>query len=234
MNFARAIRNSALPLAAALALAGAAAVAAKAPALKPFTAVYEVSYMGLGATGTMTLEPAGGDRWSYRLDIDSAVANLSQNTTFEANGGTWRPLSNSDSASLLVKKNTRHASYDWDKREARWSGDVKPDRAGPVKLREGDLDAMLINLAIPRDIAAGDALDYRMVDDGRARQMHYQVAGKETVQVGGKPQSATKVARSDGNKQQVLWVVEGLPVPARILQRRNGKDEMDLKLKSIR
>lgn len=242
MNSAHSIRKPTLPLAAALVLAaaGLAAVgmgtasAAKAPALKAFTAVYEVSYMGLGGTGTMTLAPAGGDRWRYSLDIDSAIADLSQHTTFEANGGTWRPLSNSDSANLLIKKNSKQASYDWSKHEARWSGDVKPDRAGPVALRDGDIDAMLLNLAIPRDVAAGNALDYRMVDNGRVRQMRYQVAGQETVQVGGKPQSATKVSRSDGNKQQVIWVVEGLPVPARILQRKDGKDEMDLKLKSIR
>jgi hypothetical protein len=237
MNLMHSLRMSVLPLSALLivaAIGAGDAVAAKAPALKPFTAVYDVNYMGLGGTGTMTLASAGGGRWRYSLDIDSAIASLSQNTTFEANGGSWRPLSNSDSANMLIKRNTKQASYDWDKREARWSGDVKPDRVGPVALRDGDLDAMLLNLAIPRDVAAGNALDYRMVDNGRAHQMHYQVAGTETVQVGGKPQTATKVSRSDGDKQQLVWVVEGLPVPARILQRRGGKDEMDLKLKSIR
>lgn len=223
-----------LPLAAGLVLAVSAAQAA-APQLKPFTATYEVSYMGMGGTATMTLAPAGGDRWNYGLEIDSAVATLSQRTQFSANGGAWRPLSNNDTSSLLIKKNSKQATYDWSSRQARWSGDVKPDRAGPVALRDGDLDAMLVNLAIPRDVAAGKALDYRMVDDGRARDMRYQVVGKETVQVGGKAQSATKVARaSDGGKEQIVWVVDGLPVPARILQRRDGKDEMDLKLKSIR
>ena len=124
-----------------------------APAqLKPFTATYEVSYMGIGGTGTMTLAPAGGDRWNYRLEIESAVATLSQRTTFAANGGAWRPLSNDDSSSLLIRKNSRQATYDWTSREARWSGDVKPDRSGPVALRDGDLDAMLVNLAIPRDL----------------------------------------------------------------------------------
>lgn len=234
MTFAHSIRNSVLPLAAALALATGVAGAAKAPALKAFTATYEVDYMGLGGTGTMTLAAAGGDRWRYSLQIDSAIASLNQTTTFDANGGSWRPLSNSDTVNLLIKKNSKQASYDWGKREARWSGDVKSDRAGPVALREGDLDAMLLNLAIPRDVAAGNKLDYRMVDNGRARQLHYQVAGRETVQIGGKPQSATKVSRSDGDKQQLIWIVEGLPVPARILQRKDGKDEMDLKLKSIR
>src|SRR4051812_12910783 len=66
-----------LPLAAGVALAAASVQAAPAQ-LKPFTATYEVSYMGIGGTGTMTLAPAGGDRWNYSLEIDSAVASVSQ------------------------------------------------------------------------------------------------------------------------------------------------------------
>ena len=233
---AASIRKSAL-LAATLALAvvgAGAASAAKAPGLKPFNATYDVSYMGLGGTATMSLAPIGGDRWRYSLEIGSAVATLSQDTTFEANGGQWRPLSNNDSSSLLIKKNKRTARYDWDKREASWSGDVKPERAGPVALKDGDLDAMLLNLAIPRDLAAGKPLHYRMVDNGRARDLEYTVAGADTVEVGGATRKATKVSRRTGDKEQIVWVVEGLPVPARILQREDGEDEMDLKLKSIR
>lgn len=210
------------------------AVAAQPAALKPFTATYQANYMGLHGTGTMVLAPAGGDRWKYSLDIDSAIAQLSQNTLFQADGGTWKPLSNSDSSMLLIKKSSKKATYDWNRKEARWSGDVKADRAGPVALRGGDLDAMLVNLAIPRDVAAGRPLDYHMVDDGRAKQLNYEIAGQDTIQVGGKPRPATKVSRTDGNKQTVIWVVEGLPVPARILQRKDGKDEMDLQLKSVR
>ena len=216
-----------------LALCAVAVPAWAAQALKPFTATYEVNYMGLNGTATMALASAGSDRWKYSLDIESAIASLSQNTVFEANGGQWRPLSNSDSAVLLIKRNKKSASYDWGKREARWSGDVKADRSGPVALRDGDIDAMLLNLAIPRDVAAGVPLDYRMVDDGRAKQMRYKVVGKETVEVGGEQRPATKVARVDDDKQQILWIVPGLPVPARILQRKGGKDEMDLVLTSI-
>lgn len=229
----RRVRALVTPLALLLALGAAALPAWAAQALKPFTATYDVKYMGLNGKATMVLAPAGDHAWKYSLDIDSAIANLSQNTVFEAEGGRWRPLSNSDSTMLLIKKNAKHARYDWNKREARWTGDVKRDRAGPVALREGDLDAMLLNLAIPRDVAAGQALDYRMVDDGRAKQMRYQVVGKETVKVGGQSRAATKVSRVDDDKQQLLWIVPGLPVPARILQRKDGKDEMDLVLTSI-
>ena len=111
---------------------------------------------------------------------------------------------------------------------------MKPDRVGPVKLQSGDLDAMLLNLAIVRDVAAGKPLNYRLVDNGVVRAQAYQNLGKDTVSVGGQPRSATKVSRSTDNKQVIVWVVDGLPVPARILQRKDGKDELDLVLKSVR
>jgi len=207
---------------------------APAFAVKPFTADYNANYMGLQGSGTMTLAASGGDRWTYTLSIRSSLAQATQSTVFEDHGGQWRPLSGNDSTVLLIKKKNKNASYDWGRGEARWSGDVKPDRSGPVRLQAGDLDAMLVNLAIPRDVAAGKPLSYRMVDDGRAKALSYQVAGTEAVNVGGKSRQATKVSRTDGNKQTILWVIDGLPVPARILQRKDGKDEIDLRLNSVR
>ena len=73
-----------------------------------------------------------------------------------------------------------------------------------------------------------------MVDEGRAKDMTYTVAGNEQITVAGKSQPATKVSRTDGNKQTILWVVDGLPAPARILQRKDGRDEIDLRLKAVR
>ena len=215
--------------------------AAPAFAVEPFTADYQANYMGMQATGKMTLAPAGENRWKYSLDVTGMGAQLRQSTVFEARDGHWRPLSSNDSqqgtsglAAMLVKKKSVDAEYDWGKGEARWSGDVKPERAGPVKLQPGDLDGMLMNLALVRDVAAGKPLSYRLVEDGKVKQQSFKVTGKETVQVGGKSQQATKVVREDGDKQIIAWVVEGLPVPARILQRRDGQDHIDLKLQSVR
>lgn len=220
-------------------LAGAALMLASAGAfaggvMKPFTAEYQASYLGIAGNGRMVLASTGGNRWRYSLDIGGSMANLNQTTVFENSNGQWRPLSNSDSSAVLIKHKKTDAVYDWAKGEARWSGDVKADRAGPVKLQSGDLDAMLVNLAIARDAAAGKPMQYRMVDDGRAKQLNYQVTGKETITIAGKSRQATKVTRVDGDKQEVLWVVDDLPVPARILRRKGGEDEMDLRLLSVR
>ncbi len=229
------VRKSALRAAGCLAMAIAMPAFAAQPAtLKPFTATYQANYMGLHGTGTMTLAPSGGDRWKYSLEIDSAIAQLSQNTVFEAEGGKWKPLSNSDSSMLLIKKSSKQATYDWNRKEARWSGDVKADHGRVNPNQDGDLDAMMLNLAIVRDMGAGKPLEYRVVDNGVVRQQTYQNLGKDTITVAGKPRSATKVSRTSEDKQVIVWVVEGLPVPARILQKKDGKDDLDLVLKSVR
>lgn len=228
-SLSRALFAPAAVVAAALAVAS-----FPAAAIEAFSADYQANYMGMVGDGKMTLASEGNNRWKYTLAIRSNVANLTQTTVFEDRNGQWRPLSSNDSSLVLIKKVNKLATYDWSKGEARWSGDVKADRAGPVKLQAGDLDGMLINLAIARDVAAGKPLNYRMVEDGRAKPLSYQVAGKESITVQGKSRQATKVVRNDGDKQTIAWVVDGLPVPARILQRKNGQDEMDLTLQSLK
>lgn len=217
-----------------LVLAVLAIAASPAVAVKPFSADYRASYMGMQGDARMTLVAQGAQRWKYTLSINSNIAQLTQSTVFEERGGQWRPLSSTDASMLLIKKSTKDATYDWGKREATWSGDVKRERAGPVKLRDGDMDAMLINLALVRDVAAGKPLQYRMVDEGRAKDLTYTVAGKESISVAGKQQEATRVVRTDGDRQTIAWVVDGLPVPARILQKKDGKDDIDLTLQSFK
>ena len=215
-------------------LLAAAGTSAHAASLEPFTADYQARYLGMQATGSMTLAAQGGNRWKYSLDISNQLGSLSQSTVFEEHQGRLRPLSSSDRAAALMKKKNVDATYDWETGQATWSGDVKPERRGPVALQNGDMDGLLINLAIARDVAAGKPLNYRMVDDGRVKTLSYRVVGKENMTVDGKTVEATKVSRVDGNKEQIAWVAPGMPVPVRLLQREGGRDALDLTIKSLR
>lgn len=212
-------------------LLAAALVLASGPALavRPFSANYEANYMGMAANGRMSLEAAGPGRWKYTLQVANKMGNLVQSTVFEEVDGQLRPLSGNDVTSVLIKRKKKQATYDWDKGVATWSGDVKADRAGPVKLQAGDLDALLVNLAIARDAASGKPLRYRMVDDGRVRQLTYTAAGKEALTINGKSQSASKFVNASGDKQTTIWVVPGMPVPARIVQ-KDGNDVIELRI----
>jgi len=217
-------------------IAAAALTVASAPAMavQPFQAEYLASYMGMQANGTMTLAREGANTWRYSLKVKNQLADLSQSTVFEEAGGRLRPLSSQDSSVLLVKKKNVQATYNWTTNQATWTGDVKPERRGPVALRAGDMDALLINLAIARDLAAGKPLTYRMVDEGRIKPMTYRVVGKEQITVNGKSHEATKVSRVDGDKELIAWVVPEYPVPARLLQREGGRDALDLTIKTLK
>ena len=59
-------------------------------------------------------------------------------------------------------------------------------------------------------------------------------AGTEQVSVGGRNLKATKVSWNDGDRSITAWIAEDLPVPARILQQRDGRDHIDLRLNSVR
>ncbi len=217
-----------LALAAVLAL-----VVLPARAIEPFTADYKASYMGMEANGQMTLARDGADRWRYSLNVRNALADLSQVTVFEVKGDQWRPLSSDDSNKVLVKRSKKTATYDWESGEARWSGDVKADRAGPIALKPGDLDALLINLALVRDVAAGKPLKYRMVDDGRVKQLDYRNAGTDTITVDGQSHRATKVVGNDGRRETTAWIVDGMQVPARIVQKDKDGDALELTMQAI-
>lgn len=202
-------------------------------AVEGFTANYQASALGMQGAGRMTLVQQPGNRWQYSLNVSNQLVDLSQSTVFDVQNGWLRPLSSSDVSRLLVRKKSVDTNYDWSAKQATWSGDVKPDRAGPVPLQSGDMDALLINLAIVGDVAAGKPLKYRLVENGSAKPLAYAVAGKEPLTVAGKTYTATKLVQQDsGKRQMIVWIVPDMPVPARILQRENGDDSIDLTIQS--
>lgn len=201
---------------------------APAWALEGFTANYQASALGMSGSGQMTLVPQAGNRWQYSLHVSNQLVDLSQITVFDVQSGWLRPLASNDVSRLLVKKKAVATRFDWNTKQATWSGDVKPNRAGPVALQAGDMDALLINLAIVGDVVAGKPLQYHLVENGSAKSLAYAVAGKEPVTIAGKTYTATKVVQDSGNKQTIAWIVPDMPVPVRILERENGSDSIDL------
>ena len=222
-------RMLALSLAAALAMAE-----SPAHALKPFTAQSEASFKGISAGGAMTLSRQG-QRWTYAMGLRNAMANLSQATVFEEAAGRYRPLGGSDRSTYLMKTRAVVTLYNWKGMQARWTGDVKPQRAGPVAMQPGDMDALLVNLALVRDIGFGrTSMSYRLLENGKAKSMTYRVAGREKITVGGRALDTTRVVQSAGSKQTAVWIAPGVPTPVRIVQREDGSEVFRLQLTSWR
>jgi hypothetical protein len=212
---------------------------APVPALRPFVARYQVFNHGdsLG-TATMQVVALDGGRWRVDLAMKGggllriAGLNVEQSTVFDVVDGRYRPLGQSTVKRAFLSKRRSSGGYDWAKRTAQWTGDVKETRRAPVPLQDGDMSGLLINLAIIRDATPGAVLHYRFVDDGRARPQDYAVAAQtQTIQVGDLSFDALRVDRSNaGSERTSVWVASGVPTPLRMLQDEGGETGLDLVL----
>jgi len=203
-------------------------------ALQPFTLQYHARYLSFSGRGTLSLQAETDRRWRYTLHVQHTLASLTQSTLFDEQDTDTRtilrPLESRSASKVPFRHRTVHAHYDWDTRQVTWSGDVKHSRRGPVPLEPGDLDGLLINLVVVHDALQNQRLHYRMVDNGRAVTLDYRISGTETLLLDGKPVHATRVERHNRNKQQIAWIVPGVPAPVRLLQREDGKDVLELLL----
>ncbi|NDK39171.1 DUF3108 domain-containing protein [Pseudoxanthomonas gei] len=213
---------------------------APAFALEPFVATYQAFNEGkLAGAAKMQVLKTDASRWRVDLGIRGtrgfarlAGLNIEQSTVFDTPGERFRPLSQGTVKHAVFTGKKISGVYDWQARSARWQGDVKQSRTVPVPLQDGDMSALLMNLAVIRDAQPGKALSYRVVDSGRARDYQYQVAAQtEIVAVEELSYDAMRVSRTNGgNDETIFWVANGVPTPIRILQRENGHDTIDLRL----
>ena len=209
-------------------------------ALEPFVATYQAYNEGkLAGSAKMQVVQTEGARWRIDLGIRGtrgvarlAGLNIEQSTVFDTHDEQYRPLSQATVKHAVFTGKKTSGVYDWQARRARWQGDIKKSRSTAIPLQDGDMSALLMNLAVIRDARPGKALDYRVVDNGRARDYQYAiVAQTEIVTVDDLSYDAMRVARSNGgNDETIFWVANGVPTPVRILQRENGQDTLDLRL----
>lgn len=207
--------------------------------LEAFVASYEVFNEGrqLG-TATMQTLPLENGRWRIDLTLKGGGLmrltglNLQQSTLFDVHDNRYRPLTQALVKRVFLSNRKTVGTYDWRAGTATWTGAVRDNRRAPVPLQPGDMSGLLINLAVIRDARPGRTLQYRFVDDGRARDHVYQVAPEtEIIRVGELSYDAMRVERIEsGGDSMVIWVASGVPTPIRILQREDGQDATDLRL----
>jgi uncharacterized protein DUF3108 len=212
----------------------------QALALEPFVATYQAYNEGkLAGAAKMQVVQTEGARWRIDLGIRGtrgfarlAGLNIEQSTVFDNTSEQYRPLSQATVKHAVFTGKKMSGVYDWQAHSARWQGDVKKTRTNAIPLQDGDMSTLLVNLAVIRDAQPGKALDYRVVDNGRARDYQYAVAAQtEIVNVDDLSYDAMRVARTNGgNDETIFWVANGVPTPVRILQRENGQDTLDLRL----
>lgn len=200
-------------------------------ALAPFQAEYSVRYHGIPASAKASLQRQGNN-WIYLLSVGNAVASMNQATVFMERGNFYIPLGGSDRTQYPGGSRAVTTRYAWADRQVRWTGDVKPTRAGPVELQRGDMDALLMQLALVRDHNQGHAANYRIVENGRARPGNFRRAGTEQITIGRQTVTATRYVQTGRGKTTSAWIADNIPVPVRLTQQEDGKETIRMTLTS--
>lgn len=195
--------------------------------LRPFTADYSVRYQGIPATAQGSLTRSG-ENWTYLMTIGNLAASMNQATYFRERNGTYLPLGGSDRMEYLGQRRAIRTHYDWPNLLVRWSGDAKPSRVGPVPLRVGDLDALLLQLALVRDHEAGRSMQYRVTENARTRPATFRRAGIERFEVGGRKVDAVRYVQNGSRKTTTAWVAAGVPAPVQLSQQEDGRETVRL------
>lgn len=220
----------AILLAAAIAV-GAIATLPVHAALAPFKAEYSVRYRGIPASAQSTLQRQGSN-WLYVVTVGNAAASMSQATVFMERGDFYVPLGGSDRIHYPGGSRAVTTRYAWQDRQVRWTGDVKPKRAGPAELQRGDMDALLVQLALVRDHRAGRAANYRILENGRARPASFRRLDTAPITIGGQTVQATRYVQARSGKTTTVWVAPNVPVPVRITQQEGSRETVRMTLTS--
>ena len=131
------------------------------------------------------------------------AAGRRQTTVFEEKRRQRCLLSGADTCKVLAKSKTKNATYDWSRVRGQLDRDIKSDRRRPeLETRAGDLDALLVNLAIVRDVAAGKQLELPHGRRRSRRQLNYTVAGKEQITVDGKASRRPRSSQPHGTSRR--------------------------------
>lgn len=213
--------------------------------LQGFQSNYQVFRKGsLAGTAMMQVVRLGPARWRVDLGIRGtkglagfAALNSQQSTVFDQVGTEYVPVSQSTVLTTLLSADKIVGTYNWNTKLARWTGDIKKSRQLPVALQAGDMNLLLVNLAVVRDARPGMSLNYRLVDRGRAKPIHFLAdATQQVLKLGEEGYQSLAVRRTGvpADESLTVWVSEGVPTPIRMVLVQDDVGELDLQLASYK
>jgi hypothetical protein len=229
--------------AAMLAVSGSVASAGFAAAsLQPFTASYSVEWRGMGAgTSTLELEQSDGEIWTYRsrntargifkLAFPQAITQMS---IFRIREDAVMPIRyRADDGSTSTARDVE-LEFDW---EADRVIGTAEDRKVSVALQPGTQDAMSVQVALMREVAAGRSPErFWLIDKDTLKQYVYTFEGKVRVDTRlGELETLVYRSQREGSKRVTrLWLAPSLGyLPVRAQQLREERVEFTMTLKEL-
>jgi hypothetical protein len=207
--------------------------------LKPFKATYVAEWKGMtAATSTVELLRSGDDTYTYS-SVNSARGvfrmafpdALTQTSTFRLTNGRVVPL---HFQGMDEKERPIDLRFDWEKK--RVTGTAK-ERPVDLPLPEGAQDAMSLQIASMRNLAAGKLQDsVWMIDATKLKEYELRLEGNARIGTDlGELDTVVYVSqRKNTDRYTKTWVAPALGyLPVKAESVRGKKVEVTLRIQSV-
>jgi hypothetical protein len=207
--------------------------------LKPFKATYVAEWKGMtAATSTVELSSSGNDSYTYS-SVNSARGlfrmafpdALTQTSTFKVTDGRVVPL---NFRGTDEKERPIDLKFDWEKK--RVTGTAK-ERAVDLELPDGAQDAMSLQIASMRNLAAGRLQSsVWMIDANKLKEYELRQEGNARIATElGEFDTVVYVSQRKGTDRYTkTWVAPALGfLPVKAESVRGKKIEVTLRIQSV-
>lgn len=212
-----------------------------APAIKPFTATYEVLRNGSPVgVSTLTLAPGAHGRWNYRSTIRATHglaalfgADMHADTLLRWRDGRPETVSYDYRFDAAFKHKRDWIRVDWGNRHVRNVVDGRHDYSYAAE--PGMVESHAIPLALLVALRRGErAIDLPVAVKDRVEHQQFKVAGPVALKVPAGDFQALRVSRVGDDKAFTAWFDTGhrYETPIKLSQRSGG--QLTLVLKSYR
>lgn len=181
----------------------------QADSLRPFQATYTADWKQLPFTGKAerSLSLTDADTWLLSFEASMLVAGLTENSTFTLVDGRLHPLTYDYERTGLGKPKVIRHRFDWKANTV--TGNEKKRQIN-LPLLAGVLDKSSYQLALQRDLAAGeDTLSYMVLDGRDIDTYDFRVLGTEVLTTPLGTFNTVKVERvrdpTQTKRKTVLW-----------------------------
>ena len=185
--------------------------AAKAPAIKPYTASYSASIKGipLNGEGTRTLSKNPDGSWTLTFSAKAAFSGMHETSQFTTRENRLETRSYQKQRTGLARRPELDASFDWQKNQVNWQ---QEDRQWSMNLVPDALDNLNYQLKLRMDLtsSASKELSYHIADDDKVYQRRFIVEAEEvlTTDVGKLRTVRIKIDRANSNRATWIWLAK--------------------------
>lgn len=204
---------------------------------------HEASYIAkikkgvsLKGKATRSLKKLDENKWLYRFDVESFVADINEHTVLLEKNQTIKPIQYDYKLSaFLMSDRKRQVQFDWQNKTAQ--DPLKKNKWKLSNIPENTYDQLSYQLQLLLDVSNGKTdITYQLAHNAKLRESQFVVLGEEVINTkfgNLKSITAKKQRDDDAKRETYLWFSKDYPLLLlKMTQKEKDGEEYEIELSS--